>query len=77
MVDFEGFLQYIKTQDYYAGQISHIEHISELKAKFGELETPLRKRLQRWLDNNNIKLWHHQAEAINLIRKGKNTVKSF
>ncbi len=74
MVDFEKFLNYIKIQDYYTGQISHIHHIPEKKAKFGILKKPLRKRLQRWLDNNNINLWGHQAEAINAIRDGKNTV---
>ena len=30
--------------------------------------------MQRWLDNNDIKLWRHQAEAINSIREGNNTV---
>jgi DEAD/DEAH box helicase domain-containing protein len=74
MVDFEDFLNYIKSQEYYNGQITHIEHIPELKARFDELEKPLRKRLQRWLNNSNIKLWKHQAEAINQIRRGNNTV---
>jgi DEAD/DEAH box helicase domain-containing protein len=74
MVDFEGFLHYLKSQDYYSGQISHVEHIPESKAKFDDLRIPLRKRLQRWLDNNRIKLWSHQVEAINSIRDGKNTV---
>jgi len=73
MVDFEEFLHFIKSQDYYNGQIHHIEDISAQNAQFGELESPLRKRLQRWLDINNIKLWNHQAEAINKIREGKNT----
>ncbi|MFX0174727.1 MAG: DEAD/DEAH box helicase [Candidatus Hodarchaeota archaeon] len=74
MVDFEEFLNYIKSQDYYNGQIAHIENIPELKARFDDLEKPLRKRLQRWLSNNNIKLWRHQAEAINQIRNENNTV---
>lgn len=74
MVDFEGLLEFIKSQNYYSGQISHVEHIPESKAQFSELEKPLRKRLQRWLDNNGIKLWRHQAEAINFIQNEKNTV---
>jgi len=74
MLNFEDFLNYIKSQPYYSGQIVHIEDIPELKARYENLEKPLRKRLQRWLDNNNIKLWRHQAEAINLIRNGQNTV---
>lgn len=74
MVDFEEFLRYLKAQDYYSDQIYHIEHIPQKEAQYGVLEEPLRKRLQRWLDNNNINLWRHQTDAINLIRKGKNTV---
>jgi len=74
MLDFEDFLNFIKSQTYYSGQIIHIEDIPELKARYDNLEKPLRKRLQRWLDNNNVKLWGHQADAINLIRNGQNTV---
>jgi len=74
MVDFEDFLKFIKSQEFYCGQISHIEHIPELRARFEDLDKPLRKRLERWLNINNIKLWRHQADAINSIRKGNNTV---
>lgn len=74
MFDFEDFLKFIKAQDFYCGQISHIEHIPELKARFEALDKPLRKRLERWLNNKGIKLWRHQAEAINSIRQGNNTV---
>ena len=74
MVDIDEFLRFLKSQNYYQNQIYHIEHIPEHEAQFGDLEKPLRKRLQRWLEENNLKLWRHQAEAINLIRNKKNTV---
>ncbi|MFX0048035.1 MAG: DEAD/DEAH box helicase [Candidatus Hermodarchaeota archaeon] len=74
MVDFEDFLKFIKSQDFYCGQISHIEHLPELKARFEVLDKPLRKRLERWLSTKGIKLWRHQAEAINSIRQDNNTV---
>ncbi|MFX0075953.1 MAG: DEAD/DEAH box helicase, partial [Candidatus Hermodarchaeota archaeon] len=74
MVDFEDFLKFIKAQDFYCGQITHIEHIPELKPRFEALDKPLRKRLERWLNNKGIKLWRHQAEAINSIKQGNNTV---
>ena len=74
MVDFEEFLRYLKAQDYYSNQIYHIEHIPQKEAQYGVLEEPLRRRLQRWLDDNNINLWRHQTDAINSIRKGNNTV---
>jgi len=70
MVDFEDFLKFIKSQDFYCGQISHIEHIPELKARFETLDKPLRRRLERWLTTKGINLWRHQAEAINSIRQG-------
>jgi len=73
-IDFEEFLKFIKSQDYYDGQISYIQHIPKREAKYGDLEKPLRKRLQRWLEINDIKLWGHQAEAINSILNGNNTV---
>ncbi|MFX1312387.1 MAG: DEAD/DEAH box helicase [Promethearchaeota archaeon] len=74
MVDFKEFLNFIKSQDFYQDQIFHIEHIPEKVAQYGNLKDPLKKRLQRWLDENHIKLWRHQIESINFIRKGKNTV---
>ncbi len=75
-INFEDFINYIKSQDYYNEQISHIHEIPKREAKYGELTKPLRKRLQRWLDVNGIKLWGHQAQAINSIRDGNNTVTS-
>ncbi|MBN1216661.1 MAG: DEAD/DEAH box helicase [Candidatus Lokiarchaeota archaeon] len=74
MVDFDNFIKYIKTQDYYRNQITHIQHIPSKRAEFGVLEKPLRTRLQRWLDNKGIKLWKHQTEAINLIRRDSNII---
>ncbi|MFX0039186.1 MAG: DEAD/DEAH box helicase [Promethearchaeota archaeon] len=74
MVNFEEFLHFIKSQDYYNDQIHHIEDIDPQIAEFGDLEKPLSKRLKNWLNKDNIKLWAHQTEAINLIRESKNTV---
>ena len=74
MVDFEELINYIKAQDFYKNQILHIQDIPKKEAVYGKLKKPLRKRLQRWLDNNNIRLWRHQAEAINAIQEGKNTI---
>ena len=74
MVDFEELINYIKAQDFYKNQILHIQDIPKKEAVYGKLKKPLRKRLQRWLDNNNVRLWRHQAEAINAIQEGKNTV---
>ena len=74
MVNFEDFLKYIKNQNFYDKQISHIQHIPAKEAEFGQLRRPLKRRLQRWLDSKSIKLWGHQVEAINSISEGHNTV---
>ncbi|MBD3255216.1 MAG: DEAD/DEAH box helicase [Candidatus Lokiarchaeota archaeon] len=74
MVDFEDFLKYLKTQDYYVNQIAHIEHIPANKAEYGTLNRPLNLRLNHWIKQRKVKLWVHQAKAINYIRSGKNTI---
>ncbi|MBD3193869.1 MAG: DEAD/DEAH box helicase, partial [Candidatus Lokiarchaeota archaeon] len=74
MVKFEEFIGYIKKENFYTNQISYVQHIPNRNAKYGQLERPLKKRVQRWLDNNNIELWTHQAKAINSIRNGENTI---
>jgi len=47
MFDFDEFINYIKSKDYYSGQICHIEHIPELKARYNNLNKPLKRRLGR------------------------------
>ncbi len=74
MVVFETFLESIKTEDFYADQISYIQHLPAKKAKFGTLNKLLKTRLLRWLEANNIKLWGHQARAINHVLNGNNCV---
>ncbi|MGV9199131.1 MAG: DEAD/DEAH box helicase [Promethearchaeia archaeon] len=74
MVNFEQFIKYIKSQNYYDDQISHIEHMDPREPNYGEIKTPLWERLQYWLHKNKIRLWSHQTKAINAIREDKNTV---
>ena len=74
MVDFDRFIEHIKSKDYYIGQIAHVEQIPKREPQFGTLKQPLKKRLQRWLDNNQIDLWRHQAEGINSVRSNQNTI---
>ncbi len=74
MIDFEEFVKYVKSQDYYSGQIKYVQHLPAEKAQFGQLEKPLKGRLENWFQSKSIQLWSHQAEAINKIRSGKNTV---
>ncbi|TXT65062.1 MAG: putative ATP-dependent helicase Lhr [Promethearchaeota archaeon] len=74
MVDFDEFVKTIKSENYYDEQIAYVQHIPKKEPKFGNLDKPLKSRLQKWLVHNNIDIWAHQAKAINAIREGKNTV---
>jgi DEAD/DEAH box helicase domain-containing protein len=58
----------------YKKQIVHTEEIPAQEACFGELEKPLPENIQSCLLNRKIKLYSHQAEAINKARQGKNVV---
>ena len=58
----------------YKKQIVNVEEIPAQEASFGELEKPLPENLQTCILNRKIKLYSHQAQAINLARQGKNVV---
>ena len=70
----ENFVQKLKRMQSYKQQIAHIETIPTQEAIFAELEKPLPSCIQDYLSRKNIRLFCHQADAINEIRKGKNVV---
>jgi DEAD/DEAH box helicase domain-containing protein len=70
----EEFVQNIKRMRSYKKQIAHLEEIPPQEASFGELESPLPENIQGCLVNRKIRLYSHQAEAINVVRQGKNVV---
>jgi len=70
----DEFVQSIKRMRSYKKQIAHLEEIPPQDANFGELEKPLPENLHSCLLNREIRLYSHQAEAINKAREGKNVV---
>ena len=70
----EEFIKNIKRMRSYKKQIVNIQEIPAQEASFGELEKPLPENLQTCILNRKIKLYSHQAQAINLAREGKNVV---
>jgi DEAD/DEAH box helicase domain-containing protein len=64
----------LKQQKFYSGQIAYVEHLPEKEAVYGELKISLPTLLKRALDQLGIKLWSHQAEAVNEILTGNNVV---
>ncbi|MCK5403160.1 DEAD/DEAH box helicase, partial [Candidatus Bathyarchaeota archaeon] len=70
----EDFIHYIRSLKSYKGQIEHIEIIPPKQARYGELDTSLPDTIQNYLDRHKIRLFSHQASAINAIREGKNVI---
>jgi DEAD/DEAH box helicase domain-containing protein len=72
----DDFIKSIKNMSSYKKQIVNIEKIPSQEATYGELEKPLPQNIKKSLLNRKIKLYSHQAEAINKARQGKNVVKA-
>ena len=70
----EEFIKGIKRMRSYKKQIVNVQEIPAREASFGELENPLPENLQTCILNRKIKLYSHQAQAINLARQGRNVV---
>ena len=69
------FLTSLKQQPYYAGQLVHIQRIPARRARYGKLEKGLPETLARALKTQGTnRLYSHQAEAVNAIRKGADVV---
>ncbi len=65
-------IEKLKSQPWYEGQIEHLELLPERQAQYEEAD--LDPRLKDYLQSENLRLFAHQAKAIDLIREGKNVV---
>ncbi len=70
----ERLLNYLRELKEYKGQIEHVEEIPKKEPRYGMLEKPLPPPIKEYLERRNIRLYTHQAEAINLIREGKDVI---
>ncbi len=69
------FLAYLKKQPYYREQLVHIERIPARRARYGKLEKGLPRALVFALKaNGTTRVYSHQAQAINAIRRGAHVV---
>ncbi|MBI2852347.1 MAG: DEAD/DEAH box helicase [Chloroflexi bacterium] len=74
-MDTTAFLSYLQENLDYRGQVVHVEHISSREARYGALDETLVGPLQDCLAEHGMtELYSHQAEAINLARRGKNVM---
>ncbi|RJQ40455.1 MAG: DEAD/DEAH box helicase [Dehalococcoidia bacterium] len=70
-----AFLEYLKAQPDYRGQVVHIEAIPPRIAQLKALAKPLPAILEDCLRRRHLfPLYTHQAEAIDLARMGKNVM---
>jgi DEAD/DEAH box helicase domain-containing protein len=58
----------------YRSRIAHIETFEPASPRYGNLTYPLSPALEGYLEQNNIRLYTHQCEAIDAARAGKNII---
>jgi len=71
-VAFEELLQKLQAQEWYRGQIVRILTLPPKPAKFSEPQTPLHPKVRAFLEKKGIRLFTHQAEAVDRILAGEN-----
>jgi DEAD/DEAH box helicase domain-containing protein len=70
----ESLIEHLQHLDWYQGQMAFIKEIPAREPRYAELQPPLPTALQRHLDRRGIRLYTHQARAIELIRAGKHVI---
>ena len=71
-MDARAFLDELRRQTWYRGQLVHVESVPPREATHGELDDPLHPSLEQTLrDRGLLPLYRHQAEAINALLRGE------
>jgi DEAD/DEAH box helicase domain-containing protein len=70
----EEYIRDIKASDNYEGQIVHLEEIDERQPSYDDVNHILQPKLREYLDSHKIRLYSHQARAIDLALDGKNVM---
>jgi DEAD/DEAH box helicase domain-containing protein len=74
-MDNTAFLNHLRSQPGYDGQIVHRESIGAREAVYGRLDEPLDDELQGCLDEHGLSsLYSHQVETVNAVRRGENVI---
>lgn len=74
-MDVKRFLKALESDQHYQRQIVTVKELPGKEAVFGEVNPPLAPEIrQLLLDQGIVRLYSHQAEAINAIRGGNHTV---
>ncbi|CAJ38222.1 DEAD/DEAH box helicase [Methanocella arvoryzae] len=72
----DEFIREIRASDDYEGQIVHLEEIDAREPQYDDVNHILDDRLRAYLDGEKIRLYTHQAKAIDLALDGKNVIVS-
>ncbi|MDO9550417.1 MAG: DEAD/DEAH box helicase [Methanoregula sp.] len=70
----EDVLRLLTSNPVYRNRVVHTEIIEPVPPSYGTLDTPLPDSITSYLDQNGIRLYTHQCDAINRIRAGKNVI---
>jgi DEAD/DEAH box helicase domain-containing protein len=70
----EEFIRDARASDNYEGQIVHVEEIGERPPSFDDVNHILHPTLRGYLDSHKIRLYSHQARAIDLALDGENVI---
>ena len=74
-MDVTGLLERVRSRRDYAGQLEHVEMLSERTGEFAEPTTPLPKALKRMLAGRGVqRLYSHQVTALEAARNGRDWV---
>lgn len=70
----EEFIQSLLDDPQYKNQIIFKTEIAATPAQYGSLDFNLEPELTSWIKEKNLRLYSHQARALNSINRGKNIV---
>ena len=74
-MDTASFLDRLKGQPWYRGQVAHVQPIAPRAARYASLDRPLPSALSAALETLGIRrLYSHQAQAVNALRAGANVI---
>lgn len=70
----ENILLKLRKDSSFERNIAHVELLPERKPFYGEIKEQLPDKLSDYLDINNIRLYKHQCDSLEEIRKGNNII---
>lgn len=70
----ETILLKLRKDPSFERNIAHVELLPEREPVYGEIKEQLPKSIGDYLERNNIKLYKHQCESLEEVRKGNNII---